>query len=54
MRNILLWTIGSIGAIEGLNYLPTPELINEIFKWLIQIIIAIVSLIQIFKQKKEK
>jgi len=52
MKNILLWSLGSIGAIQGINKLPTPDLIGEIFKILMQIVIAIISLIKIFQHSK--
>jgi len=52
MKQILLWSIGSIGVIQGVNELPTPDLIGEIFKLLMQVVIAIISLIKIFQHSK--
>ena len=52
MKNVILWAFGSIASIQGVNELPTNDIIGEIFKYLIQLVIAIISIIKILKGQR--
>ncbi|KFF15083.1 hypothetical protein [Flavobacterium hydatis] len=48
----LLGTVG-IGAIEGVQHLPAPNVTMEIVKVVVQVILGVATLFKMFKKPKE-
>lgn len=44
----------SVGAIEGIQHIPSPTATVEIIKVVIQIVVAVATLIKMFKKPKEE
>lgn len=45
--------IVGVGAIEGIQNIPTPTPTTEIIKVIIQVVVGIATLIKMFKKPKE-
>jgi hypothetical protein len=53
--SIIVTTILSVGGIEIIHSIPTdPSFYSELFKLLLQLIIAIISIIKLLKSNKNK
>ncbi|WP_291287335.1 hypothetical protein [Flavobacterium sp.] len=53
MTNALIGT-ASIGAIEGIQHIPSPTATVEIVKIVIQLVVGIATLIKMFKKPKQE
>lgn len=53
MTNAFLGT-ASIGAIEGIQHIPSPTATVEIVKILIQLVVGVATLIKMFKKPKQE